>query len=39
MKNLNEQILRMKQLMGEDRLYGNLVDIKTEEDILKEEWY
>jgi hypothetical protein len=39
MQNLNEQLLRMKQLMGEDRLYGNLVNDKTEENILKEEWY
>ncbi len=29
MKNLNEQILRMKSLMGESRLYGNLVEDKV----------
>jgi hypothetical protein len=28
MKNLNEQINRMKSLMSEDRLFGNLVDKK-----------
>ena len=28
MKNLNEQLNRMKSLMGEERLYGNLVDKK-----------
>ena len=26
MKNLNEQLNRMKSLMSEDRLFGNLVD-------------
>ena len=39
MGELNEQIVRMKQLMGEDRLFGNLVKNKSEDDILKEEWY
>ena len=29
-KNLNEEIIRMKSLFTEERLYGNLVEITTE---------
>ena len=36
MKNLNEQIDRIKQLFSDDRLYGNLVENKDE--VLKREW-
>jgi hypothetical protein len=36
-KNINEQLDRMKSLMTEERLYGNLVE-DHEEILLKEEW-
>ena len=39
MKDLNEQIHRMKSLMSEERLYGSLVDkVETEDDKLIAEW-
>lgn len=37
-KTLNEEINRMKSLMSEELLYGNLVDKGINADILKEEW-
>jgi len=35
--SLNEEIKRMKSLMGEERLYGNLIDYPPKKKIIKEQ--